>query len=348
MKALNTKLFARLSFFLALCLALSGCADLMGALRPDLDDHQTADNAPTVGGRWSERGFLDESMPDGGSPGRFTNLGHSERAPASMNSRGQADEWIDPTRADQNRQDMARGDENSAENGDNGMVSFSNTPNLPPPTKRLYKNGNRATRADFIDESPNEGSLWASDGQTNYYFTKNKVRGVGDIITVSMEDGLIRDMGLEIRHTLNERERDVEMALAEDRARARTASADTSATGANGQKTDSVASSAAAPNRAPASGASANAANADAPKVMPSDVDVSKSLELKAGDTMMAEIIERYPNGNYKIRGTKRVLYKNGAPRLVNLIGVVKGSDIAEDDTVPSGKLYEYRLEAVR
>jgi flagellar basal body L-ring protein FlgH len=62
----------------------------------------------------------------------------------------------------------------------------------------------------------------------------------------------------------------------------------------------------------------------------------------------MAEIIERYPNGNYKIRGTKRVLYKNGTPRLVNLVGVVRGSDIAEDDTVPSGKLYEYRLEAVR
>lgn len=333
----------------AACVTLSSCADLLGSLRPDLDDNKNnVMDEPTVGGRWSERGFLDESTPDGGNPSRYSSLGHSERAPASMRS-GAGDDWVDPTRQDQNRRDLARDQENSAENSDYNGPTFSNTPNMPPPTKRMYKNGNRATRADFIDESPNEGSLWASDGQTNYYFTKNKVRGVGDIITINLEDGMIRDLGLEIRHTLNERERDVEMALAEDRARARAAGGN-AATPANGQKSDAVASSSAAPNRTPASGQTANdtAANAEAPKVLPSDVDVSKSLEVKAGDTMMAEIVERYPNGNYKIRGTKRVIYKNGAPRLVNLVGVVRGSDIAEDDTVPSGKLYEYRLEAVR
>jgi flagellar basal body L-ring protein FlgH len=331
-------------------LGSTGCADLFGSLRPDLDDKQNASfDAPTVGGRWSERGFLDESMPDGGNPGRFSNLGHSERAPASMRgARNGDDDWVDPVRAEQNRRDMARSGENEAENADSNMPTFSNTPNMPPPTKRMYKNGNRATRADFIDESPNEGSLWASDGQTNYYFTKNKVRGVGDILTINIEDGMIRDLGLEIRHTLNERERDVEMALAEDRAKARAAggAAPAANTPANGQKTDAVASTSAAPNRAPAS--ANDAANAEALKILPSDVDVSKSLEVKPGDTMMAEIIERYPNGNYKIRGTKRVIYKNGTPRLVNLVGVVRGSDIAEDDTVASGKLYEYRLEAVR
>ncbi len=329
-------------------LTLSGCADLLGSLRPDLDDNKNGVmDQPTVGGRWSERGFLDESTPDGGNAGRFSNLGHSERAPASMRNMGGGDDWVDPTRADQNRRDLARDEENSAENGDSGVATFSNTPNMPPPTKRMYKNGSRATRADFIDESPNEGSLWASDGQTNYYFTKNKVRGVGDIVTVSLEDGMIRDLGLEIRHTLNERERDVEMALAEDRAKAR-AGAGAPAAPANGQKTDAVASSSAAPSRTSGQTANDSTANSEAAKVLPSDVDVSKSLEVKPGDTMMAEIIERYPNGNYKIRGTKRVIYKNGAPRLVNLVGVVKGSDIAEDDTVPSGKLYEYRLEAVR
>lgn len=331
------------------CVVMTGCADLLGSLRPDLDDKQNSTfDAPTVGGRWSERGFLDESTPDGGNPGRFSSLGHSERAPASMRNARDDDNWVDPVRAEQNRRDMARSDENDAENADSNAPTFSNTPNMPPPTRRMYKNGNRATRADFIDESPNEGSLWASDGQTNYYFTKNKVRGVGDIITISIEDGMIRDLGLEIRHTLNERERDVEMALAEDRAKERANGAAGAATHgpANGQKTDAVASSSAAPSRTPAS--ANEPANAEALKILPSDVDVSKSLEVKPGDTMMAEIIERYPNGNYKIRGTKRVIYKNGTPRLVNLVGVVRGSDIAEDDTVASGKLYEYRLEAVR
>jgi flagellar basal body L-ring protein FlgH len=62
----------------------------------------------------------------------------------------------------------------------------------------------------------------------------------------------------------------------------------------------------------------------------------------------MAEIVERYPNGNYKIRGTKRVLYKNGSPRLATVVAVAKGTDIGEDDVINSGKLYEYRLEAFR
>ena len=61
----------------------------------------------------------------------------------------------------------------------------------------------------------------------------------------------------------------------------------------------------------------------------------------------MSEIVERYPNGNYKIRGTKRIPYRNGA-RMVNLIGIVRGTDITEEDTIASGKLYEYRLEVIR
>ena len=80
----------------------------------------------------------------------------------------------------------------------------------------------------------------------------------------------------------------------------------------------------------------------------PDDVDVGKSLAIKPGDTMMAEILDRYPNGNYKIRGTKRILYKGGRPRLVNLVGIARSQDIGEDDVIASGKLYEYRLEAVR
>ena len=61
----------------------------------------------------------------------------------------------------------------------------------------------------------------------------------------------------------------------------------------------------------------------------------------------IAEIVERYPNGNYKVRGSKKVKYRGGS-RLITMVGVVKGTDIAEDDTVNSGKLYEYRPEVLR
>jgi flagellar basal body L-ring protein FlgH len=61
----------------------------------------------------------------------------------------------------------------------------------------------------------------------------------------------------------------------------------------------------------------------------------------------MTEIVERYPNGNYKIRGTRRIPYRTGY-RMLSMVGIVKGSDISDDDSVVSGKLYEYRLEVIR
>jgi hypothetical protein len=83
------------------------------------------------------------------------------------------------------------------------------------------------------------------------------------------------------------------------------------------------------------------------PRATLADVDIYPELELKPGDTMMGEILERYPNGNYKIRTIKKVPFKKGPPRLVSVVGVVKGSDINDDtDSVNAGKLYEYRVEA--
>jgi flagellar basal body L-ring protein FlgH len=62
---------------------------------------------------------------------------------------------------------------------------------------------------------------------------------------------------------------------------------------------------------------------------------------------MMGEIVERYPNGNYKIRAIKRIAYRGGY-RMLTMIGVAKSADITEEDTIGSGKLYEYRLEVIR
>jgi hypothetical protein len=67
---------------------------------------------------------------------------------------------------------------------------------------------------------------------------------------------------------------------------------------------------------------------------------------LKVGDTLIGEIIERFPNGNYRIRAVKKIAYKNGAQRSVSVVGIVKNSDISdENDGVHSGRLYEHRVE---
>ncbi len=328
----------------ALVVSGSACGKLMTDLRRDLDDSEPY-SAPVSGGRWTEAGFLGADMPEAGAaPGRYASVGHAERGPASVDTHGDGAQrsWLAGSAGDASRRDYHRANGAYAEEGE---PSYARSPNLPPQSKRNYRNGNRATRADFVDNSPGDGSLWASDGQTNYYFTKNKIRGVGDIITVKMEEDLTKDLVREIRRTLSPQEREIELAKAQDRLTRK----------AYGLPPEDADPKDAAGARSPAQGAQPDPRAAAAskeeikvPEATPADIDISKAVEVKPGDQLMAEIIERYPNGNYKIRGAKRVVYRNGAPRLVNFVAIAKNTDIGEDDVVNSGKLYEYRLETLR
>jgi len=301
----------------------------LGGLRKDVDESEWAD-APTVGGRWAERGMLANEEYSKYSE-------YADRAPAGLNAvngmQNRSQGWVSEAQREANRRDLYRGMDMDSD--DIPPVTYSQVQNFAPPVKRAYHNGQRATRADFTDDAGADGSLWAGDGQSNFFFSKNKVRSVGDIITVTAEEGLIKDMGYEIRRTLTPPEREQELRLAETRLKEKYASGDKTKT------------SSAAP-ADPKKGDAKKEESSEVPEVSYADIDVAQSLEVKTGDTMMGEVLERYPNGNYKIRAVKKIVYKNGPPRMVNLLGVVKGSDISEEDTVPSGKLYEYRLEASR
>ena len=320
--------------------AASGCGSLMGNLRQDLDNGESMGPQATYGGSWQERGFLSESMGESGRGGSYGSLNHSDRAPAALYGGGDSrmtasgSSWLDQDQEDAHRRDALR---NHASDDDEemGPPSYRTNPNMAGAGQRNYKSASgRASRSDFVDESQSEGSLWASDGQTNYYFTKNKVRGKGDIVTVKLENDMVRDFGMEIRRTLSMSEKTKELSLAQNRIRTELFNKD-----AEKEKAGAVS----AAERKPAA-----KDDIEVPTASFSDIDVTKSLELKENDTVLSEIVERYPNGNYKIRGTKKVAYKNGSPRLMTMIAVVRSADIGEDDVVSSGKLYEYRLEALR
>jgi len=224
----------------------------------------------------------------------------------------------------------------------------------PPegPSKRYYKKGGRATRADFIDESPNEGSLWAPQGQTNYFFVKNKVRSPGDILQITVEADLVRDVGLEVKRSLNAKEKQAELKIAQEKIRAKTMEAFRVKSAATTAKAEAAAKDKAAKaSRSPAQAlvtVEEEEEEPTIPQATMNDVDISGVVEIKEKDIIMAEIVERFPNGNYKIRGTKRVIYKNGSPRLVSVLGVARAADISEDDVINSGKLYEYEIEAAQ
>ena len=242
-----------------------------------------------------------------------------------------------------------------------GALSEATPGGTPLVTRRVAP---RVTKDDFIDQSQEEGSLWASSGQTNYYFTKNKIRSPGDLISLTIDEELHRTIASEIKRTLNSKEKFMVMKEARQEFRAEALSGKSG--GSVLAKNDaSVAQTPA--DRLPSSNSEAikkeapikevtqdignpNAAsdelNRKANKITLADVDIAHKFGIKTGDTMMGEVLGRYPNGNYKIKGIKRVTYKQDRPRLVSVVGIVKSTDINEDtDKVTPGSLYESQIE---
>ncbi len=320
---------------LTLLIFTSGCAQLMANLRRDLDDSEMQDG-PTVGGVWPEAGYLSEE--GFAEPDRYAAVGHTERAPAS--EAAEEPESVGPRWSGRGSREETRG---------NQYRDFTGKGRTPAAEQSIYhdaddlKKSRRTTRRDFVDESQTDGSLWAGDGQTNFFFSKNKIRGEGDIVNVKVGDELLRDTALELKRGLSDRERDLELTEAQLRLGGKGATP-------GDKNKDAVATSAASAARAPAGDTKsekASKADAEEQQATYSDIDVSQNMGFKSGDLVLAEVVQRYPNGNYKIRGTKKISYR-GTQRLMTLVAVVKGADINEEDQVDSGKLYEYRLEVVR
>lgn len=294
-----------------------GCASIFGKYRRDLGDVPSAE--PTVGGSWPEGGLLDEPYADSSPYQRLNQDGTPARPPIAQESMyyRESKPWVNADNMDINRRDRLR-----------KAPSYADNPNLRPDIQRMYKKGDRATAADFIDESQNESSLWASNGQTNYYFTKNRIRSEGDIVKLLMEERMIADVGAELKRSLNEDEREIEIDELKKKRELEQEKA----------------------NRKPAGTAAGTAAKKEEKseeeekEITFADVDLKDKIEIKPGEMMMAEILERYANGNYKIRGTKRVTYR-GRSRTLNMIGIAKHLDISDEDSIASGKLYEYRLQ---
>lgn len=336
---------------------LSGCSGMLGGLRSDYDEERALNQEGSSGGMWPERGILGGEDPDANSSYDYI---ANERDPASAryqpyDSRGtwvQGDEMA-AGRRDEYRRYVAEGDGEVRDGYAQAQMTIGQAPGAGDDyvSKKIYKNGGRATRKDFQDDT-GEGSLWSDGGQANYYFSKNKVRGVGDIITLKTEPDLVRTVATEVKARLNDDEREREVDLLRGQTKA---------------KRDQIKTTSAAPqnplespSRAVASDGKDGSQAKDPALAMsdevtlPDDVEpgfqhvnLVNAINLKPGDAMMAEIIERYPNGNYKVRASKQILYRN-SKRTVKVLGIVKPGDIGEDDAVASSKLYEYRTQVYR
>lgn len=185
----------------------------------------------------------------------------------------------------------------------------------------------RVTKQDFINESmKNENSLWNEDGQNNYLFARNKLKAPGDLVTVVIEDHLRHDMVNEVKKVLPPEYQDQDIVVPGlTKETPQTAAADAPPGAAAGR---GPAGAAAAPGAPPAPTA------ATAGGLAPEDI-------------LTAEVLERYPNGNVRIRGVKRVPFKRSV-RNIEVIAILKGADIGENDQVPSSKFFEQHVEIYR
>lgn len=207
--------------------------------------------------------------------------------------------------------------------------------------KRRYK------REDFVDSNSNEGSLWASDGQTNFFFTKNKIKSRGDLISVQLEDAVVKEIAQAFKQALTSDETEQELRrltlerekLAEEKEKKAELAAKAPPPSAKGGASRSPAKAA-----SEASGASDEAA--DAP-LTPADIDVLGALSAKPGDKWLAEVSQRYANGNYRLRLTKRIEFR-GITKTVALQAIVRGGDIDDTDSITTGKLYEHHVRVYR
>ena len=193
-----------------------------------------------------------------------------------------------------------------------------------------FARGNRATKVDFYDNTPNDGSLWANENDANYFFTKGKVRSTGDIISVKLEDSMIKQFAEEIKKSLTPAEQEVEMALYRKNAAA--AKDDQDLKAYRNVSSDDLKTSDAE-----------DVKNRMEKAVRWSQVDLAKDIGFTPNEELRAEIIDRYQNGNYKIRAVKRVLYR-GSSKLVSMVGVAPATDFDDKDLIASGKLYEYKI----
>jgi flagellar basal body L-ring protein FlgH len=185
----------------------------------------------------------------------------------------------------------------------------------PPPSYR------RVSRHDFVDNDANENSLWDAQGQTNFLFSHNRNRDLGDLVTADVEKELKREIQYQLWMTLPPEQRRPKRTPASAKGDA-AKPAETAAAGdkAGEEKNKDAAEEAAKTNMA--SGG-------------------------KDDDSVRMEIAENLGNGLVRVVGQKRVIYR-GVARVVEVVALVSGKDIDDSNRVKSSAFIDMKTQVIQ
>ena len=205
-------------------------------------------------------------------------------------------------------------------------LKYSESPQAGSMQERQYKRMTKARMEEESDLGSNAGSLWQMEGQTSYMFAQNKSRREGDAINVKIEGSAMKQVETKagnIKTLLKELE-------AEEARR-------------KNQNMSPALAQTAQPGAAPADAAGAAPAAARAPAAV--DKAKEEKLDLSEVENVQAKIVEKLPDGNYRIKGSQPFMIEKKEYKVI-ISGVVKAEDF-NDAGISSSKLIDPQYDVV-
>lgn len=171
----------------------------------------------------------------------------------------------------------------------------------------------------------NEGSLWNPDSQDNFYFSKNLLHKVGDILIVKVENDVNDALNTKVasileRNTVNE-------VVADEAGKAVTDAVSKKVGTAIGNQ-----------NIGNAVGAAAGARAVAAIETKQKYIDL---------EDIPVRIVATLPRNTFRVEGSRRVMIRN-APYQLKLSGIVRDEDIGGSALIASNKVLESKMELTR
>lgn len=188
----------------------------------------------------------------------------------------------------------------------------------------------RYNRADFIDTDNGDTSLWNPQGQSNYYFARNNRFEQGDLVVVTIDRMLKREIQYALWKSLPSEQRRIRKKREP----------------ASEGKTDPK-TGAATPPAAPAETANARPSEAEERAAAEESAKSSMSTNDKDSDMIRMEIVENMGNGLVRLQGQKRVIYR-GRPRFIDVSALVRGREIDDQAKTNSQSFLDMRTRVVQ
>ncbi len=196
-------------------------------------------------------------------------------------------------------------------------VKYSEVPQVLVPTDRNYKRMTRNRMEEESELQDNAGSLWKMEGQTSYLFTQNQARQEGDALNVKLVQPMLGQAETKVA-VIGDLLKELEEEKEKQEQRY------------NQEPTVDV--------RGPASAKTDKAANE---KKQPKE----EPVDMKQIEHIPARIVEKLPDGNFRIRGTQTMNIRK-RPFRVHLTGIVRPENF-NDQGIDSDKVIDPQLDIV-